>query len=147
MARTQTAASRCWCAQTNKQCFVCHNHLQTLTVTEILSKGCVYCRINHQRFCSIIHVLSRPLCTRGWLTFFHLPLTLTLIPGSCTEQTPMTIQLNPLLPLLQCILLVNCWECAKWGYFGDSSILHYFQSTESTAQFSRVCWSFQLILG
>lgn len=67
-------------------------HLQS---EDILSKGCVYCRINHQLFHYIIHVLSRPhLYPRASYSFFlffvpsHLPLTLTLILGSCTDTNP-----------------------------------------------------------
>lgn len=67
-------------------------HLQS---EDILSKGCVYCRINHQLFHYIIHVLSRPhLYPRASYSFFffslpfHLPLTPTLILGSCTDTNP-----------------------------------------------------------
>lgn len=65
------------------------DHLQTLASKDVLSKACVYWRINHQIFYYIIHVLSRLHCTWGRLTIFlHIPLTLTLIPGSCTDMNP-----------------------------------------------------------
>lgn len=59
-----------------------------------LSKGCVYCRINQQLFHYIIHVQSRPVSTPGQLApfffffFSHLPLTLALIPGLCSDTNP-----------------------------------------------------------
>lgn len=108
--------------QACKQCAKVSKHPATYKHSpseDILSKGCVYCRINHQLFLYIIHVLSRPLCTRGRLAFFFTSHSLWLsYPDHALIQTPVTIQLNPQLLLLQRILLVNCWECGNEAISG-----------------------------
>ena len=90
---------------------------------DILSKGCVYCRINHQLFHYIIHVLSRPhLYPRAsYRFFFSLP-----PPTHSDSHTRIMhrykpqwqFSLIPSFPPLQRILLGNCWECGNEAISG-----------------------------
>lgn len=107
-------------------------HLQS---EDILSKGCVYCRINHQLFHYIIHVLSRPhLYPRASYSFFFFlfPSTSHSLRLSYSDhapiQTPVTIQLNPQFP-------------PRCSASCDSSILESKKKAESAGAFFRFLYA------
>lgn len=115
-------------------------HLQS---EDILSKGCVYCRINHQLFHYIIHVLSRPhLYPRASYSFFFFlfPSTSHSLRLSYSDhapiQTPVTIQLNPQFPPAAAHPVRELSRVWKWGYFRDSSILESKNRLKVRARFS-----------
>lgn len=120
------------CTQAYKQRTEVSKHTTTYKHSpseDILSKGCVYCRINHQPFHYIIHVLSRPLCTRGRLTFFSPP-------THSDSHTRIMHWYKPqwqfsLIPSVPCCSasfseLLRVW---KLGYFRDLCILYSKYST------------------
>lgn len=98
-------------------------HLQS---EDILSKGCVYCRINHQLFHYIIHVLSRPhLYPRASYSFFFFFSSLPPPTHSDSHTRIMhrykpqwQFSLIPSFPPLQRILLGNCRECGNEAISG-----------------------------
>lgn len=120
-------------------------HLQS---EDILSKGCVYCRINHQLFHYIIHVLSRPhLYPRASYSFFFFlfPSTSHSLRLSYSDhapiQTPVTIQLNPQFPPAAAHPVRELSRVWKWGYFRDSSILESKKQAESAGAFFRFLYA------
>lgn len=60
-----------------------------------------------------------PSAPKGDSHFFSSSHSLRLsYPDPALIQTPVTIELKPQPPLLQCILLVNCCECGNEAISG-----------------------------
>lgn len=123
MAHTQMAASRdCACTHACKWHTEVSKHTATYKHSPCESLLPVYRRINHQLLFMCKVDLSSP---KGDLYFFPTSHSVWLsYPDHAPIQTPVTIQFNPQFCLLQCILLVNCCVCGKWGCFRDLRILY-----------------------